>query len=78
MGKGEIDGCFSVKKCLRTDWKGGKMLGRRWKCWQEELFLKGTLKGNKDKGELAKMKVRPIIKVYKHFTLEDYLSIEDN
>ena len=35
-------------------------------------------KGNKDKGELAKMKVRPISKVFKDFTLEDNLIIEDN
>ena len=46
--------------------------------------LKGNLpgliykKGNKDKGELAKMKLRPINKVFKDFTLEDDLSIEDN
>ena len=35
-----------------------------------KLFLKVNLKGNKDKGELAKMKVRPISKVFKDFTLE--------
>ena len=38
-GKGEIGGCFSVKKCFRTDWKGRKMLGRRWKCLQEEAVF---------------------------------------
>ena len=43
-----------------------------------KLFLKGNLKGNKDKGELAKIKVRPISKVFKDFTLEDDLDIEDN
>ena len=46
MGKGEIGGCFSVKKCFRTDWKGGKMPGRRWKCWQEEAVFESELKGN--------------------------------
>ena len=50
--------------------------------------MKGNLKGNlteliykkvnKNKGELAKMKVRPISKIFKDFTLEDDLSIEDN
>ena len=45
--------------------------------------LKGNLtgliykKGDKDKGKLAKMKVRPIIKVFKDFTLEDDLSIRN-
>ena len=34
--------------------------------------------GNKDKGELAKMKVRPFSKVIKDFTLEDDSSIDDN
>ena len=53
---------------------GGGSIGKM------KLFLKGNLKGNltgliykqgkKDKGELAKMKVRPISKVFKDFTLE--------
>ena len=45
-----------------------------------KVNLKGNLtgliykKGNKDKGELAKLKVRPISKVFIDFTLEDDLS----
>ena len=61
---------------------GGGSVGKR------KLFLKENLKGNltgliykkgdKDKGKLAKMKVRPISKIFKDFTPEDDLSIEDN
>ena len=85
---GRVVDALPVKKSFRTDWKGGKMPGRRWKYWQDEAVLKGNLKGNltvliykkgnKDKGGLAKMKVRPISKVFKDFNLEDDLSIEDN
>ena len=55
------------------------MLGRRWNCQQEEAVFEGELKcnlpglinkkGNKDKGEFAKLK-----QDYKNFTLEDDLS----
>ena len=64
------------------------MPGRRLKCWLEEAILERDLncnlpnliymKGNEDKGELPKMKVRIISKLFKDVNFEDDLSIEDN
>jgi len=89
--KGEIGGSFSVKKMYQGRLESGKgesvreevgSIGKR------KMFLKGNLKGNlpsliykkvnKEKGELAKIKVRPIRKVITDFSLEDDSSIEDN
>ena len=67
MEKGRLVDAFRLKKCFRTDWKGGKMPGGG-SAGKMMLFLKGNLKDNlpglkykkgiKDKEELAKMKVR--------------------
>ena len=89
--KGEIAGSFSVKKMFQGRLESGKeesakeevgSVGKR------KLFLKGNLKSNlpsliykkvnKEKGELAKMKVRPMKKIITDFTLEDDSSIEES
>ena len=45
MEKGRFVDALRLKKCFRIDWKGGKMSGRRWKCWQEEADFEREFEG---------------------------------
>ena len=42
---GRFVDALRLKKFFRTDWKGGKMPGRRWKYWQDEAVFESKFEG---------------------------------